>query len=58
MAKVTSFVYCLNASRMITADGKGEMINAEGVLSTITPEYVNERLSDVVQNQDLTRYIL
>ena len=40
MAKVTSFVYCLNASRMITADGKGEMINAEGVLSTITPEYV------------------
>ena len=24
----------------------------------ITPEYVNERLSDVVKNQDLSRYIL
>ncbi len=24
----------------------------------ITPEYVKERLSDVVQDQDLSRYIL
>ena len=40
MAKVSSFVYCLNAERIPTADAKGEMINAVGVLSAITPEYV------------------
>ncbi|MCR4676669.1 MAG: ATP-dependent protease ATPase subunit HslU [Sphaerochaetaceae bacterium] len=30
----------------------------KGQKVTITPEYVNERLSDVVGNQDLSRYIL
>lgn len=29
-----------------------------GQTITITPDYVNERLGNVVQNQDLTRYIL
>ena len=29
-----------------------------GQTITITPDYVNERLTDVVKNQDLTRYIL
>jgi len=29
-----------------------------GQTVTITPDYVNERLTDVVKNQDLTRYIL
>lgn len=30
----------------------------KGQTITITPDYVNERLGNVVQNQDLTRYIL
>ena len=30
----------------------------KGQTVTITPDYVNERLSDVVKNQDLSRYIL
>lgn len=40
MAKLSSFIYCLNAERVRTVDGKGELINAMGVLSAITPEFV------------------
>ena len=30
----------------------------KGQTITITPDYVNQRLSDVIKNQDLSRYIL
>ena len=40
MARVSGFLYCLNTERNTTPDGKGELTNAIGVLSTITPEYI------------------
>ena len=40
MARLSSFIYCLNAERTPTIDGKGQIINAMGVLSTITPEFI------------------
>lgn len=40
MARISSFIYCIGSERNISTDGKGEMINAVGVLSAITPEYV------------------
>lgn len=40
MARISSFIYCIGSERNISKDGKGEMINAVGVLSAITPEYV------------------
>lgn len=40
MAKISGFVYCLNAERITAPDGKGEMTNAVGIVSTIMPEYV------------------
>ena len=40
MAKLTSFIYCLNAERQPSADGKGENLNAVGVLSSMTPEFI------------------
>lgn len=40
MSKLSSFIYCLNAERNTSPDGKSEMINAVGVLSVITPEFV------------------
>ena len=40
MAKLSSFIYCINSERTPTLDGKGETINAIGILSVITPEFV------------------
>ena len=40
MAKLSSFIYCINSERTPTLDGKGETINAIGILSAITPEFV------------------
>ena len=40
MAKISGFVYCLNAERITAPDGKSEMTNAVGIVSTIMPEYV------------------
>ena len=40
MANLTSFVYCINAERIPSGDGKGDSINAMGVLSALTPEFV------------------
>lgn len=40
MAKLTNFIYCLNAERVPASDGKGENINAVGIMSALTPEYV------------------
>lgn len=40
MAKLTNFIYCINAERIPAGDGKGESINAMGVLSALTPEFV------------------
>ena len=40
MANLTSFVYCLNAERVAGSEGNGDAINAMGILSTMTPEFV------------------
>lgn len=40
MAKLTNFIYCINAERVPSNEGKGESINAMGVLSALTPEFV------------------
>lgn len=40
MAKLTNFIYCINAERVPSNDGKGDSINAIGVLSALTPEFV------------------
>lgn len=40
MANLTNFIYCINAERVSSSDGKGDSINAMGVLSTLTPEFV------------------
>lgn len=40
MANLANFIYCLNAERVSSNDGQGENINAMGVLSTLTPEFI------------------
>lgn len=40
MARLTNFIYCLNAERIAAPDGSGESMNARGVLPVITPEFV------------------
>ena len=40
MAKISNFLYCLNVERTMFAPGKGESINAVGVLAVLNPEYV------------------
>ena len=40
MATVKNFIYCLNAERVAAIDGKGESVNAMGILSALTPEFV------------------
>lgn len=40
MAKLANFIYCVNAERIPASDGNGESINAMGVLSALTPEFV------------------
>lgn len=40
MARVTSFVYCLNAERIPDINGNGESINAHGIMSTLNPEFI------------------
>ena len=40
MAELKNFIYCLNAERIQTPDGKGDTINAMGVVSALTPEFV------------------
>lgn len=40
MASLTNFIYCINAERVPGNEGKGENINAIGVLSALTPEFV------------------
>lgn len=40
MARLTNFIYCINAERVPSNEGKGESINAIGVLSALTPEFV------------------
>lgn len=40
MARLTNFIYCFNAERVPSTDGKGESINAIGVLSALLPEFL------------------
>lgn len=40
MANLTSFIYCLNAERNQNPQGKGETINANGVLTVMSPEFI------------------
>lgn len=40
MAKLTNFIYCINAERVPAKDGNGDSINAIGVMSALTPEFV------------------
>ena len=40
MPRMTNFIYCLSAERMQAMDGKGDSINAMGVLAAMTPEFV------------------
>lgn len=40
MAKLTNFIYCINAERVPANDGSGDSINAMGVMSALTPEFV------------------
>ncbi len=40
MAKLTNFIYCISAERVPANNSKGDSINAIGVLSTLTPEFV------------------
>ena len=40
MASLTNFIYCLSAERKPPAQGQGDAINAIGVLSVMTPEFV------------------
>lgn len=39
MSRIGTFIYCLDAERKTAGDG-GDIINAMGVLSAITPEFV------------------
>lgn len=45
MERLNSFVYCLNADRIVLRDGKEEGINAMRVLSTLTPEFMPSTFS-------------
>lgn len=40
MAKLTNFIYCINAERVPANDGSGDSINAMGVMSALTPEFI------------------
>lgn len=40
MARLNSLIYCINSERTASVDRKGEMINAMGIMSAITPEFV------------------
>lgn len=40
MARVENFVYCLNAERIPVKGKQGDTINAMGVLSVISPEFI------------------
>lgn len=40
MVSLTNFIYCLNAERKPPIEGQGDSINAIGVLSVMTPEFV------------------
>lgn len=40
MAKLANFIYCINAERVPANDGSGDSINAMGVMSALTPEFV------------------
>lgn len=40
MSELANFVYCLNAERRPLDDGKQESLNAIGILSVITPEFI------------------
>lgn len=40
MAKLANFLYCLNTERQQASQDKGESINAMGVLTVLTPEFV------------------
>lgn len=40
MAYLANFLYCLNAERQQAPQGSGDCINAMGVLTVLTPEFV------------------
>lgn len=40
MAKITNFIYCLNAEKVTTNGDGGETINANGIMAALTPEFV------------------
>lgn len=40
MARLGNFIYCLNAERVPAVNGKGDTINAMGVLSALTLEFM------------------
>ena len=40
MARLTNFLYCLNSERKQDPKGKGEFINAMGVLTVLAPEFI------------------
>ncbi len=39
MGRLNNFIYCMNAER-VSNEGKGDFINAMGVLSVLIPEFV------------------
>ncbi|MFI3213552.1 MAG: hypothetical protein R3Y24_09420 [Eubacteriales bacterium] len=45
MVRLTSFIYCLNAERIVLKDGKQDGINAMRVLSTLMPEFIPSAFS-------------
>ena len=45
MAKLTNFIYCIGAERIPSNNGKGDAINAMGILSVLTPEFVPSTFS-------------
>lgn len=40
MVRINNFIYCLNAERIPAPDGNRDAVNAMGVLSILTPEFV------------------
>ncbi len=40
MAKLANFIYCISADRVPANDGKGVSINAMGVMTALTPEFL------------------
>lgn len=40
MTRISNFIYCLNAERIAAPDGNRDSMNAMGVVSVLTPEFI------------------